>query len=349
MKSKTMTLEAVGYSDVDAGRKMHTDAIFWIASMTKPMTAACLMMLVDQGKVKLDDPVEKYLPEFKDLWVPAEKDSDHMVLRRPLRQVTVRQLLTHTSGLHFSSPVEQPTFDMANLREAVLSYPMMPLDFEPGTQYRYSNAGINTVGRIVEVLSGMRYEEFMQQRLLEPLGMVDTTFVLNSEQVQRVAKSYRPSKDGKSLEEIPISQLHYPLDDPARHGFPAGGLFSTASDVAAFGQMLLNKGIFRGHRFLSEQSVDVMTSVQTGDIKVDPNGGSGYGLGLSIVKQSGGGPGDLSVGSYGHGGAYSTLLQIDPQRRLVMVLMVQHAGYGPGGGQINSTFIQAALTNYGYK
>ena len=183
---------------------MKTDALFWIASMSKPMTATALMMLVDEGKVKLDDPVEKYLPEFKGQWMIAEQDKDHMLLKRPKHPITVRNIRRHTSGLRPTSVMETPTLDLLPLRDAVRSYAMTPLQFDPGSQYQYSNAGINTAGRIIEVVSGMPYEEFMQKRLFDPLGMKDTTFWPTEEQVKRLAKSYKPGKDNKGLEETII-------------------------------------------------------------------------------------------------------------------------------------------------
>ena len=161
-RDKVLDLEAVGYADVAAKTPMKTDDLFWIASMSKPMTAAAFMMLVDEGKVKLDDPVEKYLPEFKDQWVIAEQDKDHMLLKRPTHPITVRNILSHTSGLPFTSAMETPTLDLLPLRDAVRSYAMTPLQFEPDSKYQYSNAGINTAGRIIEVVSGMPYEEFLR-------------------------------------------------------------------------------------------------------------------------------------------------------------------------------------------
>ena len=155
---------------------MRTDALFWIASQSKPITASALMMLVDEGKVKLDDPVEKYLPEFRDQWLTVERDQEHMLLKKPKHPITVRNILSHTSGLPFASALEKPTLDGLPLRVAVGSYAMTPLLFEPDEKYQYSNAGINTAGRIIEVVSGMPYEDFLDKRLFEPLGMKDTTF-----------------------------------------------------------------------------------------------------------------------------------------------------------------------------
>ena len=226
--NRVLSLEAVGYMDISRKRPMRTDALFWIASQSKPMTAAALMMLVDEGRVKVDDPVEKYLPEFKGQWLTAEKDTEHMLLKRPAHPITVENVLSHTSGLPFSSPLEQPTLDLLPLAARVRSYAMSALEFEPDSKYKYSNAGINTAGRIIEVVSGMPYEQFMEQHLFKPLGMKDTTFWPNSRQVRRLAKSYKANADKTGLEETTITQLRYPLTDRTRQPMPAGGLFSTA-------------------------------------------------------------------------------------------------------------------------
>jgi CubicO group peptidase (beta-lactamase class C family) len=337
-KDRVLDLETVGYADVAAGRPMPTNALFWIASMSKPMTAAALMMLVDEGKVNVDDPVEKYLPEFKGQWLAAEQDKDHMVLKRPAHPIKVREILSHTSGLPFSTRLERTgdafKVDVLSLREAVFTYALTPLNTEPGTKYDYSNAGINTAGRIIEVVSGVPYERFMAERLFGPLGMKDTTFRPDASQLARLAKSYKPNAARDGLEETHIDQLTYPLTDRRRTASPAGGLFATAQDVARFGQMILNGGVFAGRRYLSEAAVKEMTSDQTGGLP------SAYGFGWSASRPPG--------GSFGHGGAYSTNLQIDPARGLITVFMVQHAGYpGTDGGKILPAFTAAAAAAFG--
>ncbi len=242
-KDKVLDLEAIGYADIAAKRPMRTDSLFWIASMTKPMTATALMMLVDEGKVKVDDPVEKYLPEFKGQMVVAEQDQDHVLLRNPSHPITVKEVLSHTSGLPFMSRVEGK-IERFPLREAAIVYALTPLNSEPGSKYLYSNAGINIAGRIIEVVSGMPYEEFMEKRLFGPLGMKDTTFWPSEEQLQRLAKSYKPNADKTGLEETPITSLTYPLVDRKRNPCPAGGLFSTATDLSTFCRMILNGGAY---------------------------------------------------------------------------------------------------------
>jgi CubicO group peptidase (beta-lactamase class C family) len=330
-KDRVLSLDAVGYADVAARKPLKTDAVFWIASQSKPITAVAVMMLVDEGKVKLDDPVEKYLPEFKNQWLAVYSDKDAVLLKKPKRPITVRDVLSHTSGLPFSSAMEQPTLDGLTLRDAVRSYAMTPLQFEPGTKYQYSNAGINTSARILEVVGGMPYEEFLQKRLFDPLGMKDTTFWPNEKQLERLARAYRPNADKTGLEETTIGQLHYPLSDRKRQPMPAGGLFSTADDVGRFCQMMLNGGALHGRRYLSEAAVKEMTSKQTADsIK------EGYGLGWS----TGG-------GSFGHGGALSTNMTIDAKRGLITVFLVQHAGFPGEGGKSQGAFRKAAEEEFG--
>ncbi len=328
-KEKVLSLEAVGYADVAAKKPMRTDCLFWIASMSKPITATALMMLVDEGKVCVDDPVEKYLPEFNGQQVAVER-ADGYMLRRPKHPILVRNVLSHTSGLPFSSPKEHPTLDMLPLSEAVASYAKLPLQFEPDGKYQYSNAGINTAGRIIEVVSNMPYEKFLAKRLFIPLGMKDTSFRPNKEQLKRLAKSYRPNADKTGLEETGIGQLKYPLDDCRRQPMPAGGLFSTATDLSRFCRMILGGGVFEGKRYLSEKSLRQMTSTQTGDLP------AAYGFGWGTDRRPG--------GPFGHGGAYSTNMQIDPQRQLILIFMVQHAGWpNASGNQIFPTFQQAAF------
>lgn len=325
-KERTISLEAVGFADIAAKKPMQTDMLFWIASQSKPITGAALMMLVDEGKVRLDDAVVKYLPEFKDQWLVAEQDKDHLVLKKPKHTITVRNILSHTSGMPFASAMEQPTLDGLPLRDAVRSYAMTPLQFEPDAKYMYSNAGINTAGRLIEVVSGIPYEEFLDKRLFEPLGMKDTTFWPNEEQLKRLAKSYKPNADETGLEETRIGQLTYPLSNRKRQPMPAGGLFSTAEDVSRFCQMMLNRGLYQGKRLLSEDAVKQMTTKQTGGAVKDD-----YGLGLSIAGTT-----------FGHRGAYSTNMTVDSKRGLITIFMVQHAGFAGDGAKSHGAFQKAA-------
>lgn len=327
-KDKVLAVEAAGWADITAKKRMQADAMFWIASQSKPITAAALMILVDEGKVHVDDPVEKYLPEFRGQMVVAEKDADHVLLRRPKHPITVKNVLSHTSGLPFKSAIEEPTLDLFPLSVRVRSYAMTPLDIQPDSKYQYSNAGINTAARIIEVVAGMPFEKFLDERLLRPLGMNDTTFWPNDAQAARIAKAYLPGPGNRGLAETKIGQLYYPLTDRAqRFPMPAGGLFSTARDVARFYQMLLGGGQLDGKRYLSEAAVKQLTSRQT-----PPELKDSYGFGFAISNDS-----------FGHGGAYSTNTSADTKRGLILVWLVQHAGFPGEGSKSQEVFRRAAM------
>ena len=324
-KDKVLKLESVGFSDIATKKSMPTDALCAIASMAKPVAATAMMMLVDEGKVALDDPVEKYLPEFKGQMVICEKDGDHVLLKMPKQPIHVRNLLNHTSGLLYLSPIEVPTYDSQPLCTRVRSYAMMPLQFEPGTKHLYSSAGINTAARIIEVVTGMPYEEFLEQRLFKPLGMKDTTFWPSEAQSNRLSVFYQANATKDGLEPMLPPRFTYPLTDRnKRFPIPGSGLFSTASDMALFCQMILNRGVFQGKRYVSESAVKQMTSKQTGDgIKAN------YGFGWEI-----------GADSVGHGGSFRTFMKIYPKQNLITVFMSQTATDWPGkeGAKILPTF-----------
>ena len=305
---KTVHLAATGSADIAARRAMRTDDLFWIASMTKPMTAVCVMMLAEQGRLSVDDPVEKFIPEFAALKLGGA---------RPFRPVTIRDLLTHTGGLGDANIPPK-----ASLAERVVAYAHAPMRFAPGTRWDYSNGGFNTLGRVIEVVSGKSYDSFLRQRLLSPLGMKDTTFWPSP---RRVAKSYRPG--GGGLEETSIYARPGDIRDRSRPALAAGGLFSTASDVARFYQMILNGGKLGSRKFLTSGSVALMTSPQTGGMKTGSVDGMSWGLGVQIVHAPGGATAGLSSGSFGHGGSFATQSWADPRRGAVYVLMIQRAGY----------------------
>ena len=327
-----LDLETFGVADLASRRPMAADTLFWVASQTKPFTGTLMAMLVEEGKVHFEDPVEKYLPEFKGQMVIAEQDDSHRLLRPPIHPITVHNILTHTAGLAFSSPVETPSLDLLPLRTAVHSYAMLPLLHEPDSRYEYSNEGINTAGRIIEVVSHQPYEDFLRTRLLEPLGLRDTTFWPDAAQTQRLAKSYKPHEPEGSLEETPITQLAYGdlTDRVRRFAMPAGGLFSTAEDCGRFCRMIARGGELDGKRYLSEASVRVMTSQQ-----VPASAGGEYGYGWQA-----------SGGKFGHGGAQSTSMFIDRQTGLVMILLVQHVG-GNEVGKMSDAFQHAAVERFG--
>jgi len=322
---RIIAFDAVGCGDLSTHRVLKKDDLFWVASMTKPITAAAVMMLIDEGRLTLDAPVETYLPEFKNQWVIAETSTDRQTLRRPARPVTIRDLLTHTGGLA-EPPVPRAFTPLAQWVDEAAR---MPLLFEPGSQWRYGNAGMNTLGRVIEVVSGQPYEAFTQSRILTPLGMTDTTFFPNTAQLERLAKSYRKLPNGGALEESPITLLNGELSSTRRTVFPGGGLFSTATDMLRFYQLLLDEGMFEGRRLLSASAVAAMTHSQTGSFEAGFSPGTSWGLGLSIVSKPTGSMDMLPAGSFGHGGAYGTSVMVAPAQRLVMILMIQRSRLNP--------------------
>ena len=325
---KVVALDAVGYSDLAAKKPMRADDLFWIASMTKPITATAILMLQDEGKLSVDDAVEKYLPEFKGQMLLVTKNSEATVLKKPSRRITLRDLLTHTAGLNNDAP------DVGRdlmLGERTLAYALQPLTFEPGSKWQYSNPSINTLGRIVEVVSGMSFADFLDARLFKPLAMKDTTFWPTEAQARRVAKAYQPGPDNKGLVEVDNYFLKgLPLTARWRTAIPAGGLYSTAADMAKFYQMMLNGGTANGKRFLTPAAHAQLTTTQTGDIKTGFTEGMSWGLGFQVVKQPTGVTAMLAPGTFGHGGAYGTQSWGDPKNGTIYILMIQRAKLANG-------------------
>ena len=330
-KDRFVQLEAVGQANVAKDEPMRPDAIFAIASMTKPVTATAILILQDEGKLSIDDPASKYLPELAELKGPDGKPA----------LVTLKQMLTHTSGMVGEAPpsVLRNAKSLADLTPA---YAKSPLRFQPGARWEYCQSGINSLGRIVEVVSGKSLPEFFAERIFEPLGMKDTTFYPTEAQARRIAMSYR--KEGERLVEAPnfLLQSHRVT---SRDRYPAanGGLYSTAADYGRFCQMLLNGGTLAGHSILNPQTAAMMRTIQTGDIKTGFTPGNGWGLGVCVVRQPQGVTEMLSPGSFGHGGAYGTQAWIDPGKGVIYVLMVQRANFpNSDDSPVRKGFQQAA-------
>jgi CubicO group peptidase (beta-lactamase class C family) len=324
-------LDAIGKADIASGKPMRGDTIFWIASMTKPVAGTAVMMLQDEGKLSVEDPVEKYLPEFKGLKTTGGKEA-------PL---LIRHLLTHTSGMADVAPGQAR--GIKNLAGLTQFHVKNPLAFEPGTKWVYCQSGINTAARIVEVLSGQSFDSFVESRLFGPLGMKDTTFYLSEEQAPRLATSYRRSERGELQPadnwilsgKTPTSRDRYPAAN--------GGLFSTAPDYARFCQMVLNGGELEGKRYVSPESVKLMTTIHSGGLKTGFTEGNGWGLGWCVVNKPQGVTAMLSPGSFGHGGAFGTQAWIDPHKKRICILMIQRADIGNSdASQVRRTFQEAA-------
>ena len=342
-KSDILSLETTGFANLEKKTTMPPDALFWIASMTKPMAAVCVLQLQEAGKLSIEDPVEKHLPEFAGQWMVEARAKGKLTLKKPARAITIRDLLTHTGGLpNTNSPRPEST-----LAELVMSYSKTPLQFEPGSRWSYSNAGINTLGRIVEAVSGTPFAEFLQARVLNPCGMKDTTFWPTPAQAKRIATSYRPGRDGQ-LERTEVYFLKGGLSNRKRTPYPAGGLYSTATDVVRFYQMMLNGGTFKGQRVLKKETAALMTRTQTGDIKTGFVDGMSWGLGFQVVKTPQGVTASLSAGTYGHGGAYANQSWADPKTGRIVVLMIQRAGFRNGDNSpVRKAFQEAVQKQFG--
>lgn len=326
-----VAIEAVGSQNSEQNLPMRPNSTFRIASMTKPITALAIMILVDQGKLSVEDPVEKHLPEFKSQLIVSSRDAaaGTVTLKRPSRPITVRDLLTHTSGMPggFPEGIADLYFKrQLTLSEAVAVSSQRPLEFEPGTRWAYCNAGIDTLGRIVEVVAGESFESFLARHVFLPLGMRDTTFYPNDDQIARLAGLY-DLKDGQ------LKYAGYQLLGPtrsARHPIPAGGLYSTAEDLAKLYQVMLLRGAIGELRIVSERSVAEMTRNQVGDLPAGFTPNVGMGFGWQVTRQPEGVHAMLSSGSYGHGGAFGTQGWIDPTRDLFVVLLIQRVGLSNG-------------------
>jgi len=342
-KTSTLHFETTGYADVAAKRPMAADTMFWIASMTKPLTGVAVLMLQDEGKLSVADPVAKYLPEFASLKTPSGKAAD----------LTITQILTHTSGLgEASGPAAQQAKTLADLVPVWLAAPMQ---YEPGAQWKYTQSGINAGARIVEVVSGMSFDAFVRTRITDPLGMNSTTFYPTDEQRPRLATPYAKAKDSGKLEAAPLRTISKPDERPPLGN---GGLYSTAPDYARFCQMLLNGGTFEGRRYLSDRAMKFLTTPQTGELPTGffqgetyGNRGANYGWGIttSILRTPhDGAAAMLSPGTYGHGGAWGTQAWIDPVKGVAYILMVQRSNFpNSDASEVRRAFQQAAAAALG--
>lgn len=331
-------LDATGWADIASGRPMTSDALFWVASMTKPVTGAAVAMLIEDGKIAIDDPVETYVPEFARLTTPSG---------RPAR-ITIRQILTHTSGLGEASvSATRAAHALADLVPAWLAAPMKN---EPGEKWAYTQSGINLAGRIVEVVTDRTFDAFLQERIFDPLGMVDTTFYPSDAQRSRLATGYLHVRGSGRLEPAP-PRAEYGVRPLPPQG--NGGLYSTPHDYTRFVRMLLNRGSLDGRRILGEAGMRVLSTVQTGGLPTGffqpPEAGGrgenyGWGLGTCVLKEPHAGVAAmLSPGTFGHGGAWGTQAWVDPVREVAYVLMVQRANFpNSDGSEVRRRFQEAA-------
>ncbi|HJQ25782.1 MAG TPA: serine hydrolase domain-containing protein [Blastocatellia bacterium] len=337
---KVAHLDAVG--QMDEGKPMRTDALFRICSMSKAVTSVAVMMLYEEGRLLLDDPISKYIPEFKDVQVAVpSSETQTFNLVPATKSLTIRQLLTHTSGITYrfigASPVAKLYKDAgivdglaqtdSTLADNIKKLARLPLMFQPGDRFAY---GLSTdvLGYLVEVVSGMTLDEFFRRRIFEPLRMTDTGFYPPEPKLARLAAVYTQLPDGhiRRMGDDEVSDngyliysASYPFKGMKRYYSGGAGLVSTINDYGRFLQALLNGGELEGARILSRKTVELMTVNHVGDLY----GAQGFGLGFSIVRDLGKGSELGSVGQYGWGGFFYTNFFVDPKEKLVGVFMSQ--------------------------
>ena len=333
---KLIHFKAQGHMDVASAEPMREDAIFRIASMTKPIASVALMMLWEEGRFQLRDPVSKFIPEFAAAQVSTTADASGTTgeLVPPKRPIQIRDMLTHTAGLanHYSGNVAAYRQAMNTPRpksnaEQIKRLAELPLNYHPGEEWQYS-AATNVVGHLVEIISGQSLDEFLRQRIFEPLQMPDTHFYLDNTKGGRLTTQYTPDENNKIKAQDPGSKQSRWITSPRNLFSGAGGLVSTVRDYLRFQQAMLNGGEIDGNRILAPSTVSLMLENHTGDLPLWlPGPGMGFGRGYGVVVDRGAAATPLSEGAGYWGGAYCTLSWIDPEQNLVGVLMTQVRPY----------------------
>ena len=340
-KGKIVHFESHGLRDVENNAPMPKDAIFRIASMTKPITSVALMMLFEEGKFQLNDPISKWLPEFENMQVAIPNEGELLGgsyrLEPARRAITVEHVLTHTAGFanSYRGAHTQPLYRKASAPQSktetvgdfVTRLVSVPLNYHPGEKWEYSRATC-VVGRLVEVISGQTLEEYFNEHIFEPLGMVDTYFYLPESKLDRFVAQYRPGEDGKIvLADAPTKDSRF-VKEPHLYFMGSGGLMSTAADYWRFHQMMLNGGELNGVRILGRKTVELMTSNHTRDLPIWLRGpGGGFGLGYSVTTDIGEANSMSGLGTFGWGGAFCTYFWVDPVEEVVAIIMTQVRPY----------------------
>jgi len=357
---KLIESEATGKRDIAADLPMQKDSIFRIYSMTKPITGAAMMMLFEEGKWQLNDPVAKYIPEFADLKVYGTDAAGNVVLKEQTHPVTMRELMSHTGGFTYGffskTPVDklQIEADVLNidntLEEMIHRVAKLPLNTQPGSEWHYS-ISVDIQGYIVQKLSGMPFDEFLQKRIFKPLNMVDTAFYVPAEKLKRFVELYDYDKDGKF--EVLKGGLNHDFSKKPAFLSGGGGLVSTAGDYLRFCQMLLNGGQLDGVRLLSPRSVELMRSNVLQPPLETFAPGSGFGLDFAVVTDPVAAGGYYGKGTYSWGGAAGTWFWIDPVDDLIVVGMIQQmsavgAAFGAGVPDVRGlshAYVYQAIVN----
>ena len=316
----------LGWADVEKKVPMREDTLFMVCSQTKGVCGVACAILIDDGKVQLDDPIEKYLPEFKDLRVRVTNTNGTESLVAPAEKLTLRHCLSHTGGFPYEGPVLKTYgWAAAPLRIRATVNAAVPLVRQPGTRYCYSNTGIDIAGAVVEQVSGMKFDEFLESRLFKPLGMNETWFDPPPEALQRLATNYRLIP-GKRAEPYPVHYTRRFDEKERRWPCPSAGLYSTPRDFVKFYEMIMNKGVgANGVRVLKAETVTEILGKKQTPAAV----GANYSLGLNV-----------SGGWIGHSGALQTYCEVNPEKRQLRMWMVQLRGEA-GGYIVKSDVIDA--------
>ena len=332
--------EATGVTDVDSKKPMTKDAVFRIASMTKPVTGVAIMMMMEEGRLKITDPVSKYIPSFKDLKVAvaepkragaaaaaADEPAPVKYYRVPAeREITIRDLLTHVSGLASgrmsNDSIRVPDIQRKptdTLADYIPRLGRSALEFQPGSRWSYSpQAGFDTLGRIVEITSGMPFDQFLRQRLFDPLGMKDVSFFPTETLEPRLVTPYQIDPKGKMTKNANPGSMQSKV-----YFMGSGGLITTAEEYAKFAQMLENGGELNGKRLLSPRTVAYMASVHASDKLEGRPPGEGFGLSVRVVRDAVASGSRVSDGSFGWSGAYGTHFWVDQKEDLIAIMMIQ--------------------------
>jgi CubicO group peptidase (beta-lactamase class C family) len=342
-KGRLAHLEAHGLMDIDTKKAMSKDTLFWIASMTKPVTGVAVLMLMEEGTVRLSDPVSRFIPEFRNMKVAVTQGQTFYTVPAA-REITIQDLLSHVSGLvsgGAASTAEEAKLEWKSsmtLADYIPRLSATPLDFQPGSRWSYSGAaGFETLGRIVEIVSGQPLDRFLRQRIFEPLGMNDTSFHVAPEQRARVATLYHRGNNALTKVDTPDW-----LNGP--YLAAAGGLLSDAEDYLQFCLMLADGGQLNGKRLLSPKTVDLMSSIFAPDSLPGRTKGRGFGLSVQVISDAVAARTPISNGSYGWDGAFGTHFWVDPKEKIVGILMIQTDNPIIGlNGDFENAVIQAVV------
>ncbi|MEP4808279.1 MAG: serine hydrolase domain-containing protein [Luteolibacter sp.] len=333
-EGEVIHFSAVGMADQERGRPMGKDTLFRIASLTKNYSSVLVKILEEQGKLSVFDKVETYLPEFKGIRLKEDDRAGEVDLR-------IWHLMSHTSGVD----IPESYGEAPDLEAAAKAIAGQKLQFRPGTRWSYGK-GMDVCGRIVEIVSGKKFDVFLKEQITDPLGMEDTAYYVDDAEDDRLAVVYQPDRKNGGI--MPVDDAYFRT--PPRKGVkpnPSSGLISSTRDVGVYYSMLLHGGVYEGGRIISEDSVKDLTRNWTGEMETNPVIGTAWGLGFGHIREPQGVTAMLNPGTYGHGGAYGTQAWVDPVTKVIYILMIQRTGFGNGDmSKIRGEFQRIVAENF---